>query len=162
MAQIPTMQLPNYFVMKSLADFAHSYPSKFIPYLKTIMTKILPLLSLVKQDNMKWIFAVSFGRFAEAILQCSVEPEPNPAYAVSEFAATMNTALNIVHTEWVNARELRVRAAACEALGNLASIVDEDVLCTNFVKIVTTLMAVLKREKSKDQLPIIQGLHSLL
>lgn len=57
LAQMPTMQLPHYFVMKALADFARASPRKFIPHLKLAMTKVLPLLSLVKQDNMKWAFA---------------------------------------------------------------------------------------------------------
>ena len=66
--------------------------------------------------------------------------------------------------QWVNVRETagrvrlqpRVRAAACEALGNLAAIVSQDTLQTSFNKISTTIINVLKREKLKEELPIIQ------
>eukprot|EP00667_Euglena_gracilis_P000210 EG_transcript_210 len=163
LAQMPTMQLPHYFVMKALADFARASPRKFIPHLKLAMTKVLPLLSLVKQDNMKWAFATAIGRFAEAVVQYNEgESHPEPQYAVAEFGASMSTALNVVHSEWVNAKEARVRAAACEALGCLAPVVSPDVLHSGFAKIITTLSTLLKRERLREALPIIRGLQAML
>ncbi len=41
----------------------------FVPHLKEILTRMIPTLSIVKQDHYKWVFCACFGRFAEAIIQ---------------------------------------------------------------------------------------------
>lgn len=61
--------LPHYFILKAFADFAHANPIGFVPHLKEIMTRMLPVLSIVKQDNLRWVFSACLGRFAEAIIQ---------------------------------------------------------------------------------------------
>eukprot|EP01012_Entosiphon_sulcatum_P068091 TRINITY_DN980_c0_g1_i1.p1 TRINITY_DN980_c0_g1~~TRINITY_DN980_c0_g1_i1.p1 ORF type:complete len:1717 (+),score=407.18 TRINITY_DN980_c0_g1_i1:338-5152(+) len=158
-SSIPSSGLPHYFVMKGLADFAHASPAKFIPHLKPVMTKVLPILALVKHDSMRWVFTCALGRFAEAIIQYNAgESNPNANYAVSEFSDSMYTSLNMLHTEWANSKEARLRCAVAESIGNLSAIVAPDVLEQMFVRVLQTLINTLKKEKPKEQLAIIQGL----
>jgi hypothetical protein len=35
---------------------------KFVPHLKEVLIKTLPLLALIKHDNLRWVIAASLGR----------------------------------------------------------------------------------------------------
>lgn len=41
-----------------------------MPHLKQVLTRALPILASIKQDNMRWVFAAGIGRWAEALVKC--------------------------------------------------------------------------------------------
>jgi len=64
---IPSGQVPHYFVLKAASDFAALSPLRFLPFLKEVLAKLLPILSMAKQDNHRAIFSYAMGMFCDAI-----------------------------------------------------------------------------------------------
>ncbi|XP_031571388.1 maestro heat-like repeat-containing protein family member 1 [Actinia tenebrosa] len=49
--------LPHYFVIQTLASLAAANAFGVVPFLKDILGRMLPMMGMAKQDNMKWVFA---------------------------------------------------------------------------------------------------------
>jgi maestro heat-like repeat-containing protein family member 1 len=80
-----------------------------LPHLKEVLIKTLPLLALLKHDNLRWVFAAGLGRFAEAIV-IATNDEKNPSLIpVSEFSGSINTALRHIMSEWLLQMKSNVR-----------------------------------------------------
>jgi len=58
---------PHYFIVRTLSDTAAANPISTVINLRDILSRIIPVLGLVKNSPMKWIFASALGRFAEGI-----------------------------------------------------------------------------------------------
>lgn len=46
-----------------------------MPHLKEILTRALPILAMIKQDNLRWVFCAGLGRWAEAVVRVAKEDE---------------------------------------------------------------------------------------
>jgi len=161
--QIPATSLPHFFVMRALAEAAERRPLRFLPHLKTVMAKILPILATAKQDNMRFVFAEALASFADAVSQLQTLPELSPRASASsqfqttDFADSMYTAMSLLLSEWANARELRVRTTVVMAIGKLASVVTAERLEEKMTPLVKTILEGAKREKPKDTLNPLRG-----
>lgn len=78
----------------------------FLPHLKEVLTRALPILAVIKHDNLRWVFSAGLGRWAESIVVAMREKKtPVPK---SEYSASIHTALKHVLGEWIASYELKV------------------------------------------------------
>lgn len=49
--------LPHFFVVQTLANLSDSNVYGMVPFLNAILGTMLPMLSMAKQDNIKWVFS---------------------------------------------------------------------------------------------------------
>lgn len=49
--------LPHFFVVQTLANLSDSNVYGMVPFLNAILGTMLPMLSIAKQDNIKWVFS---------------------------------------------------------------------------------------------------------
>jgi hypothetical protein len=157
--RFPATSPPHYFIVKALADFAYSYPLLFLPYCKEVVSRSLPILAALKQDNLKWVFCAGLGRWAEAIVRCK---ELKPNIAIAEYSSAMHAALKHVLAEYLVIREPKIRLAACEAIGFMCHIIETEHLNELLKSILAGLLGMMKREVKGEQLSVSSGLRNVI
>ncbi|KAL9646130.1 hypothetical protein ABK040_008008 [Willaertia magna] len=133
---LSAQQPPHYFVIKTFMDFAFQYPKLFINNLKEILTRTLPLLAMIKHDNLRWVICAALGRFSEALIYCFKE---NLINDLTPYNQPFLTVLKHILQEWLNLRETKIRLAAAQSIGYM-----------------------FKKEMKEDPLPITIGLQNLI
>ncbi|CAB3989713.1 maestro heat-like repeat-containing family member 1, partial [Paramuricea clavata] len=136
--------LPHYFVILTLANFAQADAFALVPFLKDILGRLLPMLLLTKQDNMKWVFAHCFSRFSESVTYylANVESTSHNDIRQNTFEGEMLSAYEILFNVWIKSNEAKVRLSIIEAIGYMSHL--------------------LSREKLEEQLPrLFSGINSL-
>eukprot|EP01060_Flectonema_neradi_P026586 TRINITY_DN356_c0_g1_i11.p1 TRINITY_DN356_c0_g1~~TRINITY_DN356_c0_g1_i11.p1 ORF type:complete len:1794 (+),score=373.90 TRINITY_DN356_c0_g1_i11:66-5384(+) len=166
--QIPGTSLPHYFIMKSLSMAAAQRPIRFIPHMKDCMAKVLPILGMAKQDNVRFMMADALASFAEAVSQLSNLPELSPRsqgadkHKLEDYNESMYTSLSLLVNDWSSSRELKVRTAVAMAMGKLSVVVDKERLEERLAQLVKLLTAAVKKEKPRDLLLPIKGMTFLI
>lgn len=66
-----------------------------VPHLSETIGRCLPMLGMVRHDNMRWVFACVFARFSEAILNyvANIERAEDKTITVARFSQSMFSAL---------------------------------------------------------------------
>lgn len=154
--------VPHYFVMKTLGDVVSANALDTIPKLKEIMARVLPVLSSVKIESIRWVFATAIGNFCESIIHYSanIDKAKDKSYNLYSFSSDMFPAYEILLNQWLTSKETKVRLAALQALGNICQVLTREQLEQQLPKIVPTFLQFFKKEK--EHLQITQGFHSLL
>ncbi|KAL0491454.1 maestro heat-like repeat-containing protein [Acrasis kona] len=157
--RFPANQIPHYFVVKALADFAHLYPELFLPHLKEILTRALPILALIKQDNIRWVFCAGLGRWAEAVVRVA---KSDDKVTLSEYSGSMHAALKWCLNENLPLRNQKIRLVAAEAIGHLSHLIETEHLTALLKKIIVEMLALMKKEMKEDQLPVSIGYQNVI
>eukprot|EP00794_Sanderia_malayensis_P000742 gene742-22_t len=95
-----------------------------VPFLKDIFSRMLAMLGMAKQENMKWVFAHCIGRFSEAILDycANLENAPYPDISRDRFCGEIFSAYEVMFNVWLPSKESKVRLAVVEALGHMSQL----------------------------------------
>ncbi|KAL6063739.1 HEAT repeat domain containing protein [Balamuthia mandrillaris] len=158
--------IPHYFILKTLGDFAVAYPLAVVPHLKGCLARVIPVLGLVKQDNLKWVFASTLGKFCDAIVsyvanvKAEGESSPYPKMEVQDFSGEVFPAYELLFTNWVPSREVKVRTATIQAVGSMCAVLTTSQFESQLSRLLTGILALYK--KDKDHLPLTMGLCVIL
>src|SRR5207253_421264 len=84
----------------------------------------LPMLGMIKHDNMRWAFTTTLSRFCEAILNyvANIDRAPDKTIATSRYSQHVFSAFEVLFTVWLNAKEAKLRLAVVECLGIMTHI----------------------------------------
>ena len=115
---------------------------------------------MIRQDNMRWVFSAALGYWANSIIVSQQDNSSTESYK-QQYSSSFYSALKHVLSEWLSAREPRVRLASSEAIGYMEHIIESDQLAQHFLKILSSLLNLMKRE-TKNQYPVSVGLHNLV
>lgn len=164
MAQFKSGVLPHYFVMKTMADLSAANQLEVVPSLRDAMARTIPVLGAIKQDNLRWVFSSALAKFAEAIMAHvhNIEDENERNAQLYSFSAEMFTAFDLVFTNWTISSNRKVRLAAFQAVGHMCALMKPEHFDQQVPKVIPALLAMYKKEKEADFLPITQSLSSIL
>lgn len=164
MAQFKSGVLPHYFVMKTMADLAAANQLEVVPSLRDAMARTIPVLGAIKQDNLRWVFSSALAKFAEAIMAHvhNIEDATERNAQQYAFSAEMFTAFDLVFTNWTTSSNRKVRLAAFQAVGHMCALMKPEHFEQQVPKVIPALLAMYKKEKEADFLPITQSLSSIL
>lgn len=140
--------IPHYFVINTLANLAKENVFGTVPFLKDIFSRILPMLGLVKSENIRWALATCFGAFSEAILEycANIENAPYPDISRDRFSGEIFTAFEIMFSVWLAAsKEPKVRLAVVGALGPMALLMSTDKLEEHMQRLLSGITSLYKR-----------------
>lgn len=81
-------ELPHFYVIQTIGDFASNNVFTVVPALEEIIGRALPLVGMMKFDNMRWVFTTTIQKFCEAILNyiCNLERAPNKDITPSRYS----------------------------------------------------------------------------
>jgi len=161
---------PHYFVIKALSDMAFYYPLLFVSNLKEVLSRTLPLLAMIKHDNLRWVFCAALGRWAEAAIYCldlsstSSNHQMNPIdrTTISQYHSSMLTAMKHILLEWLNSRETKIRLAAAQSIGYMCHVIETDQLNQLLVKLLPSYIQLIKKEMKEDPLPVTIGIQHIV
>jgi hypothetical protein len=82
--------------------------------LKEVLRRVTPVLGMIQLGPMKWATAAAMGRFAEAYAHYTVNatPEIKAANSISVSEVDMGSSFEIMFTNWLIFKELKVRSVA--------------------------------------------------
>ncbi|RMX49356.1 hypothetical protein pdam_00014787 [Pocillopora damicornis] len=173
--------LPHYFVVQTLASFSISNPYGVVPFLKDILGRMLPMMGMAKQDNLKWVlpdfvrasltmlqmqrvrrtlisqltdFMVKYHQPMTFYLVCGSEPvKPRQEKAKNIFIQYIDT------NQWFGLED-NIRLAVVDAIGHMTLIMAKDKLEEQLPKLLPGITALYK--KHTEHYLITQGLCMVL
>ncbi|KAH7352920.1 hypothetical protein KP509_19G069800 [Ceratopteris richardii] len=146
-------------IVQTLADFAASEALQFTPRVKGVLSRILPMLGCVK-DNQRAIFANAFKNWCRAISQYYDE-YPATLSLDSDTLAFLHSAFELFLGTWVTVRDKKVRLTTMEALGELISLISDSQRKAALPRFLPVILNMYKRDK-ENILPVTRSLGILL
>ncbi|KAI4893277.1 hypothetical protein NFI96_019675 [Prochilodus magdalenae] len=139
--------LPHFFVVQTLASLSDSNVYGMVPFLSAILGTMLPMLSMAKQDNMKWVFSSALYRFSESILEylANLDKAPDPTVRKDTFSGEIYAAYDMLFNNWLQSREPKLRLTVAEALGSMSHLMAHDKLEEQLPKLVPTILSLYKK-----------------
>ncbi|XP_061572342.1 maestro heat-like repeat-containing protein family member 1 [Cololabis saira] len=139
--------LPHFFVVQTLANLSDSNVYGMVPFLNAILGTMLPMLSMAKQDNMKWVFSSALCHFSDSILEylANLDKAPDPTVRKDTFSSEIYTAFDILFNSWLQSREPKLRLTVAEAVGSLCHLMPSDKLEEQIPRIIPAIMSLYKK-----------------
>ena len=125
-------EMPHPAIVATFCEFASHNPLQFVPRMQDVLARFIPVLALAKDKVSRTGFARALGRFCEA-LSCGAESAASDGDAAGDaaeptypFASEAHSMFDVLVSNWLIARELPVRGATAEALGFMASALNQE------------------------------------
>eukprot|EP00056_Hartaetosiga_gracilis_P010973 m.164139 g.164139 ORF g.164139 m.164139 type:complete len:1643 (-) comp13422_c0_seq2:1128-6056(-) len=156
--------VPHYFVVKTMADLAMGNVFSVVPQLPEIIGRCLPMLGMVKHDNMKWVFSVAFSKFSEAILNYTANKDRanDQTVTVARFSESMYSAFEVFQGVWLQSKEVKLRQSVVETIGLMAHILSREKLEKVIDTLVPAIISQYKGKFTSDTLAVTKGLCMVL
>lgn len=125
--QLSPASVPHYTIAHTLGTLAAINTHDVVPHIKEILSKMLPLLSLVKNDGLKQAFAYAFGHFAVAVSEQigdNVEND-NITSIKDNFVTEFSIIFDVLYNQWLPTYEPKVSESVLEALGPITRLISE-------------------------------------
>nr|XP_057909847.1 maestro heat-like repeat-containing protein family member 1 isoform X2 [Doryrhamphus excisus] len=139
--------LPHFFVVQTLANLSDSNVYGMVPFLNAILGTMLPMLSLAKQDNMKWVFSSALCHFSDSIMEylANLDKAPDPTVRPDTFSSEIYAAFDILFNNWLQSRESRLRLTVAEAVGSMCHLMASDKLEEQIAKLIPAILSLYKK-----------------
>ncbi|XP_062892506.1 maestro heat-like repeat-containing protein family member 1 [Mobula hypostoma] len=162
MRKLQPGSLPQFFVVQTLANLSVANVQGMVPYLPTTLQTMLPMLSLVKQDNMKWVFTSALGLFSKSILEylSSVDRTTKPVLCKDVFSQEIYAAYKILFGNWLRNKDSKLRTAIVVALSYMVRLLPNDRIDDELPRFLTGVLALYK--KRCEPFYVTQCLHNIL
>ncbi|OIV92177.1 hypothetical protein TanjilG_30818 [Lupinus angustifolius] len=146
-------------MVQILAEFASADPLQFIPRWKGVLSRILPILGNVR-DMHRPIFANAFKCWCQAAWQYSTD-FPSHFPLGGDVMSFLNSAFELLLRVWAASRDLKVRVASVEALGQMVGLITRTQLKAALPRLVPTILDLYKKDQDIAFLATC-SLHHLL
>ncbi|KAJ6746741.1 MAESTRO-RELATED HEAT DOMAIN-CONTAINING [Salix koriyanagi] len=153
----PSSALPA--MVQILADFASANAIQFIPRLKGVLSRVLPILGNVR-DVHRPIFANAFRCWCQAAWQYNMD-SPSHSPLDADVMSFLNSAFELLLRVWATSRDLKVRTSSVEALGQMFGLITRTQLKTALPRLVPTILELYKKDQDIALLATC-SLHNLL
>ncbi|XP_053289528.1 maestro heat-like repeat-containing protein family member 1 [Pleuronectes platessa] len=154
--------LPHFFVVQTLANLSDSNVYGMVPFLNAILGTMLPMLSMAKQDNMKWVFSSALCHFSDSILEylANLDKAPDPTVRKDTFSSEIYAAFEILFNNWLQSRESKLRLTVAEAVGSMSHLLASDKLEEQLPKLIPAILSLYK--KNNEHYIISKSLSQVL
>lgn len=143
--------LPHFFVVQTLANLADSNVYGMVPFLNAILGTMLPMLSMAKQDNIKWVFSSALCHFSDSILEylANLDKAPDPTVRKDTFSSEISAAFDILFNNWLQSRESKLRLTVADALGSMCHLMASDKLEEQIPKLIPAILSLYKKHNNE-------------
>ncbi|XP_069322860.1 maestro heat-like repeat-containing protein family member 1 isoform X2 [Eulemur rufifrons] len=139
--------LPHCSVVRTFASLAVSNVFGVVPFLPSILSTMLPMLGMAKQDELRVAFCSALQHFSESTLEylANLDQAPDPTVRKDTFATDIFSAYDILFHHWLQSREPRLRLAVVEALGPMSLLLPSERLEEQLPKLLPGVLALYKK-----------------
>ncbi|KAM9198525.1 maestro heat-like repeat-containing protein family member 1 isoform 2-T2 [Dugong dugon] len=139
--------LPHHFIVQTLASLAASNVFGMVPFLTSILSTMLPMLPMAKQDAMRVVFCSALRHFSESILEylADLDQAPDPTVRKDAFSSHIFSAHDVLFNHWLQSREAKLRLAVVEALGPMSHLLPNERLEEQLPRLIPGVLALYKK-----------------
>ncbi|KAG0600146.1 hypothetical protein M758_11G010600 [Ceratodon purpureus] len=146
--------VPVVGLIQTLAEFATSYGLQFAPRLKNVLSRVLPILGGVR-DNQRHAFAKAFTSWCDTMSHSHEVCTPNLS-PDGDFQALLHQAFDLMLDSWILSQDAEVRLATAEALGKMMGLVSRLHLSSALPRLLPSILTV-EIHALSSQLPEREG-----
>uniref|UniRef100_A0A2K6QKV8 Maestro heat like repeat family member 1 n=1 Tax=Rhinopithecus roxellana TaxID=61622 RepID=A0A2K6QKV8_RHIRO len=139
--------LPHCAVLHTLASLSVANAFGVVPFLPSVLSSLLPVLGMAKQDTVRVAFCSALQRFSEGALEylANLDRAPDPTVRKDAFAADIFSAYDVLFHQWLQSREAKLRLAVVEALGPMSHLLPSERLEEQLPKLLPGILALYKK-----------------
>ncbi|KAG0457440.1 hypothetical protein HPP92_022597, partial [Vanilla planifolia] len=146
-------------MVQILADFASAEASLFTLRLKDVLLRVLPILGSIK-DIQRPVFANAIKCWCQAAWHY-IGDFPSHPLLDSDVMSFLNSVFELLLRVWASSRDLKVRLASVEALGQMVGLVSRSQLKAALPRLVPTILELYYKDQAMAFLAS-SSLHNLL
>ncbi|XP_058132165.1 maestro heat-like repeat-containing protein family member 1 isoform X11 [Dasypus novemcinctus] len=139
--------LPHCCVVQTLASLSVSNAFGTVPFLPAILSTLLPMLGLAKQDATRAVFCCALQSFSESTLEylANLDQAPDPTVRKDAFSSDIFSAYEVLFTQWLQSREAKLRLAVVQALGPMSHLLPNEKLEEQLPKLIPGVLSLYKK-----------------
>ncbi|XP_032111925.1 maestro heat-like repeat-containing protein family member 1 isoform X2 [Sapajus apella] len=139
--------LPHCAVLHTLASLSVANAFGVVPFLPSVLSSLLPVLGMAKQDTVRMAFCSALQRFSEGALEylANLDRAPDPTVRKDAFATDIFSAYDVLFYHWLQSREAKLRLAVVEALGPMSHLLPSERLEEQLPKLLPGILALYKK-----------------
>ncbi|XP_020389799.2 maestro heat-like repeat-containing protein family member 1 [Rhincodon typus] len=140
--------LPHVYMVKTLSKMSIQNVSGMLPFLKSIMETMIPVLIGMKDDDLKLVFASAMGSFSKSILIYLEKKEKafDPTFTKKTFSTEINIIYSLLFKMWLEKEQSKLNIPTVEALGYISSLLPKDRLEEELPKLIRSLLSFSKKQ----------------
>ncbi|XP_041528605.1 maestro heat-like repeat-containing protein family member 1 isoform X3 [Microtus oregoni] len=146
--------LPHSSVLHTLASLSVSNAFGMVPFLPSILSTMLPMLGMAKQDALRVVFCCALQHFSESTLEylANLDQAPDPTVRKDTFAADIFGAYDILFYHWLQSRDAKLRLAVVAALGPMSHLLPSEKLEEQLPKLLPAVLGLYKKHAETFQI----------
>lgn len=146
--------LPHSSVLHTLASLSVSNTFGMVPFLPSILSTMLPMLGMAKQDTLRVVFCCALQHFSESTLEylANLDQAPDPTVRKDTFAADIFGAYDILFHHWLQSRDAKLRLAVVAALGPMSHLLPSEKLEEQLPKLLPAVLGLYKKHAETFQI----------
>ncbi|XP_021106021.1 maestro heat-like repeat-containing protein family member 1 isoform X7 [Heterocephalus glaber] len=146
--------LPHCSVLQTLSSLSLSNAFGIVPFLPSILSTMLPMLGMAKQDSMRMMFCCALQHFSESTLEylANLDQVPDPTVRRDTFAADIFSAYDILFHQWLQTRDAKLRLAVVAALGPMSHLLPSEKLEEHLHKLLPGVLGLYKKHAETFQI----------
>ncbi|XP_077022638.1 maestro heat-like repeat-containing protein family member 1 isoform X3 [Tamandua tetradactyla] len=139
--------LPHCIVVQTFASLSVANVFGTVPFLTSILSTMLPMLGLAKNDTLKAVFCCALQRFSESTLEylANLDQAPDPTVRRDAFSSDIFSAYEVLFTRWLQSREAKLRLAVVQALGPMSHLLPNEKLEEQLPKLIPGILSLYKK-----------------
>ncbi|XP_077296156.1 maestro heat like repeat family protein c11.1 [Arctopsyche grandis] len=119
--------IPHYTIPHTLGTIAAANSHGILPFMKSILAKMLPTLGMLKNDPLKQAFAYALGNFSMALMDyLSNNTNEENVLAKDNLSTEFSIAFDVLFLHWVNSNEPKVVETILEAMGPMTNLLSNE------------------------------------
>lgn len=142
--------VPHKVVIELLTQMAHVYPLKASQNFNDCVSRTLPILASIQDENMRVIFSKFFAQICESLIisleSCEGSEANKTKVNVDSMSHLFSTAFDLINAQWINTRSFGNKIQIINALILMGAIVPENSLRNNLENIINLFSQNLKKE----------------
>uniref|UniRef100_A0A8C9PZF8 Maestro heat-like repeat-containing protein family member 1 n=1 Tax=Spermophilus dauricus TaxID=99837 RepID=A0A8C9PZF8_SPEDA len=145
--------LPHCSVLQTLASLSVSNAFGMVPFLPSILSTMLPMLGMAKQDALRVVFCCALQHFSESTLEylANLDQAPDPTVRRDAFAADIFSAYDILFHHWLQSRDAKLRLAVVAALGPMSHLLPSEKLEEQLPRLLPGVLSLYKKHAETFQ-----------
>ncbi|GCC38075.1 hypothetical protein chiPu_0016586 [Chiloscyllium punctatum] len=140
--------VPNAYMVKTLTKMSTENTLVMMPFLKSIIGTMIPVLFGVKQDELKVVFAAALGSFSKSILLYLENTEKASDLTVTKdsFYSEISTVYSTFFKVWLQKEPSKLNIQVVEALGYVSSLLPKDKFEKELPKMIPAILSLYKKQ----------------
>ncbi|RZF41045.1 hypothetical protein LSTR_LSTR002677 [Laodelphax striatellus] len=159
--------VPHYALIHTLANIAIVNVKLFVPYIKGLLSVMIPLFPNIRYESIRQVFAFALGRFCEAVLEywstssTNIESD-NSHFCKQAIEDDVFTAFDTICSMWIQARESKIVESCVVALGPMFAVLKKEKLGEQTSRLINLLLSLYRKGSVVSNYVVTQCLAHVL